>query len=368
MNPGFSRLRVQGFRRLYDLDMKLASVNVLIGTNGVGKTSILEVMRLLAAATTQGHLRNFLSAAGGLPSVMTLGRKESMTLSVTMPLEDGKSQGYVLALQSSGQGYEITEEKVVDERGQTIWQNQAAGLMPNPFKSSLETALAQNLVSHKNAESLRERLTSISSYHPIDVSPRAPVRLPQTVQIATTPGANGEDMVSCLYNLRETDHDRFASIEDTIRVVFSNFERLELPPAAAGLLSLAWRERPYRHPLYAHQLSEGTLRFLWLVTLLQSPGLPSVTLIDEPEVSLHPEMLRLLVELFREASMRTQLIVATHSDRLVSFLEPSELVVCDLDEEGGMKATRADDLDIEHWLRDYSLDQLWQMGQLGGRA
>jgi predicted ATPase len=110
------------------------------------------------------------------------------------------------------------------------------------------------------------------------------------------------------------------------------------------------------------------LRFLWLATLLQSPGLPVVTLIDEPEVSLHPEMLRLLAELMREASSRSQLIVATHSDRFVRFLRPEELVVCDLAEDGGMLVRRASELDLDGWLADYALDELWSMGRLGGRS
>jgi len=96
--------------------------------------------------------------------------------------------------------------------------------------------------------------------------------------------------------------------------------------------------------------------------------LPKVTLIDEPEVSLHPEMLRLLTELMREASARSQLIVATHSDRFVRFLRPDELIVCDLDETGGMITRWADELDLKEWLEDYTLDQLWSQGILGGRS
>jgi predicted ATPase len=143
---------------------------------------------------------------------------------------------------------------------------------------------------------------------------------------------------------------------------------LDFPPVASGLLSLAWKDRAFPQAFYPNQLSEGTLRFLWLATLLQSPGLGFVTLIDEPEVSLHPEMLRLLTELMREASERTQLIVATHSDRFVRFLEPDELVVCDLDEQGGMTAKRGSELNLEAWLKDYTLDELWSMGRLGGRS
>ncbi len=130
--------------------------------------------------------------------------------------------------------------------------------------------------------------------------------------------------------MRETDRARFEAVEDALHAAFPTFDRIDLPPVAAGSLTLAWRDHNFSRPLFPHQLSEGTLRFLWLVTLLQSPELPAVTLIDEPEISLHPEMLQLLADLMREASNRTQLIVATHSERFVRFLQPSELIVCDL--------------------------------------
>jgi predicted ATPase len=115
-----------------------------------------------------------------------------------------------------------------------------------------------------------------------------------------------------------------------------------------------------------HQLSEGTLRFLWLITLLQSRDLTAVTLIDEPEVSLHPELLQQLAHAMREASQRTQLIVATHSDRLIGFLEPKEVLVCNT-EDGLTTLSWADSIELEHWLEDYSLDQLWAMNIIGGR-
>jgi predicted ATPase len=183
---------------------------------------------------------------------------------------------------------------------------------------------------------------------------------------AILPGANGEDLVSCLFYLRETDSDRFEIIEDTLSVAFPDFERLNFPPVAAGTLAMTWKDKNFSQPLYMHQLSEGTLRFLWLVTLLQSRDLTAVTLIDEPEVSLHPELLKLLADVMREAAQRTQLVVATHSDRLIRFLEPNEVLVCDA-EEGLTTMTWADSLDLEKWLADYSLDELWAMNVIGGR-
>jgi predicted ATPase len=93
-----------------------------------------------------------------------------------------------------------------------------------------------------------------------------------------------------------------------------------------------------------------------------------VTMIDEPEVSLHPEQMSILAEVMREASARTQLVVATHSDRLVRFLRPEEVVVMDIGEDGSANARWADSMNLDAWLEDYSLDEVWRMGRIGGRS
>ncbi|TRZ91910.1 MAG: DUF2813 domain-containing protein [Rhodocyclaceae bacterium] len=388
MRTEFSRLQVRGFRHLRDLDLPLAPLNVLIGANGVGKTSVLEVMSLLAASA-DGHLQEAISSAGGLSSLVTHDRKEAMRVTLTMPVSSHEPIEYELSLLLGGLGYGIPVErltqrrpnlkakdrdpffKYIDSKGSDISYFDAEAhklVRPTWEHKPLETSLSQVPKMFREPEHFREVLASSTLYHALDVAPRAPVRLPQAMRPAALPGRDGEDLVSCLYFLRETARDRFEAVEDALRVALPNFERMDFPPVAAGSLTMAWKERHYTQPLYAHQLSEGTLRFLWLVTLLQSPGLPTVTLIDEPEVSLHPEMLRLLSGLFREAATRTQLVVATHSERLVRFLDPSELIVCDLDESGGTAVTRASELDLDAWLKEYSLDQLWGLGRLGGRA
>ncbi|GHU47466.1 chromosome segregation protein SMC [Betaproteobacteria bacterium] len=342
-------------------------------------------MRLLAASA-EGHLQETITLAGGINSVITADRREPVCFELDMPLKNQNPIQYELSIQSNGVWFVLQQERLIQKRdkprakdpvfkhidshGQDImFFDPVSKKLTHPTwgYSSNETSLSQVPKMFKEPEDFRRILASSTLYHALDVSARAPVRLPQPMTLARFPGQNGEYLVSCLYYLRESEPDRFDAIEDTLKVVFPDFERLLFPPVAAGTLALGWKERQYLQPLNAHQLSEGTLRFLWLVTLLQSPELPTVTLIDEPEVSLHPEMLHLLSGLFREAATRTQLIVATHSERLVRFLEPSELLICDSDEEGGMTLTRASALDLEAWLQDYSLDQLWEMGQLGGR-
>lgn len=211
-------------------------------------------------------------------------------------------------------------------------------------------------------------MASSTLYHVLDVGRSAPVKLPQQMRPAVLPGANGEDLTPYLYSLRESDRDRFDAICDSLKAAFPDFEGLSFPPVAAGVLSMTWKDAHFGKPLYVHELSEGTLRFIWLVSLLFSPALPTITMIDEPETSLHPELLSLLADLMREASKRTRLIVATHSDRFVRFLEPSEVVVMDVGEDGCAVVTRADSMDLDEWLAEYSLDEIWRMGPMGGRS
>jgi len=222
---------------------------------------------------------------------------------------------------------------------------------------------------HRITETFRKRLTSCTHYsaYSLNIGYNAPIRLPQKMQPATHPGANGEDLISCLYYLRETERDRFEAVEDTLAVAFPGFRRLNFPPVAAGILAMTYEDSNFSKPLYMNQLSEGTLRFLWLITLLESPDLTGVTLIDEPEVSLHPQLLSILPEIMRKASKRTQLIITTHSGRFIRFLKPSEVLVLDA-EEGLTKPAWADSLELDQWLREYELDELWVMGRLGGKS
>lgn len=384
MTPGFSRLSVTGYRRLKALDVALRPLNVLIGANGVGKSSFLDVFDLLAASAG-GNLQSTITDLGGMGSLLTAdGSTNAMTFALQMDQEGAAPLDYRLRLASETVGYVIAHEslnqhrqagtpvpfKYIDAAGQRVRYHHGGRLVePNWDYKSQETALSQVPKIYPEAENFRRLLADVSEvYHILDVSNRAPVRTPQTLSPAQTPGSDGADLISCLFTISQTARGKMEVIEDALRAAFPTFGRLDFPPVAAGRITLAWKESEFTRAFYASELSEGTLRFLWLATLLQSPGLPKVTLIDEPEVSLHPEMLRLLADLMREASERTQLIVATHSDRFVRFLEPGELVICDRDEAGGMTAQRGDALDLAAWLEDYTLDQLWSKGIIGGRS
>lgn len=379
----FERITIEGYRRLFNvqIDMRDRPLTVMIGANGVGKTSLLEIFSLLAASAN-AQLANKISELGGLPDIITRDRANSITISLSMSVPGYAPLDYQLEVALKGFTYEIALEtltqqnnrhaleplKYIESRGlDVIYFNteDRALLRPNWDHNPLETSLAQVPKMYQEPEKLRKRLASCTFYGALNVAPKSP-RLPQSMRPASLPGANGEDLVSCLYYLRETDPERFEIIEDTLTAAFPDFERLGFPPVAAGTITMTWKDKNFSKPIYMHQLSEGTLRFIWLITLLQSPGLTAVTLIDEPEVSLHPELLRLLADMMREASQKTQLIVATHSDRLIRFLKPEEVLVCDA--EDGLTTMRwGDSFNLEHWLEEYSLDQVWAMNLMGGR-
>jgi len=378
----FKYIHVEGYRRLFSVPLEMRDLTVMIGANGVGKTSFLDVFSLLAASA-KGQLLDKLG--GSLESILTRKQKaDHLMIHLEMDVPDHAPLKYDLKLiPARGSSYEISLEtltqqndrqapephKHIDSHKQHIryFNVQTQHLEPpnwehNPF----ETSLSQVPKMYEQSENLRRHLASCTFYGALDVSSRSPVRLPQEMRPAKLPGANGEDLISSLFDLRETDPDRFEMVEDTLKAAFPDFEKLSFPPVAAGKLSMTWKDKNFSKPMYVHELSEGTLRFLWLVTLLQSRELTALTLIDEPEVSLHPELLRLLADLMREASKRTQLMVATHSDKLIRFLNPKEVLVCDA-EDGLMTATWADKLNLEKWLSEYSLDEIWAMNLIGGR-
>jgi predicted ATPase len=379
----FKNLSIEGFRRLQKVEFKLRPLCVMIGANGTGKTSVLDVMSLLANSA-RGKLSAAIADFSGLNSVLTFDKTSELSLGISMEVPGYHPLDYSLKLRPQGVAYTIAEETLsqkrreqpppflhIDSHGPDVKYfevHQSRLVRPNWEHNPLETSLAQVPKMFQEPEDFRNRLASSTFYHVLNVDPRSPIRLPQPMQPASLPGKNGEELVSCLFDLRETQRHRFEAIEDSLRSAFPRFERLDFPPVAAGTLALAWRERGFSKPLYMHQLSEGTLRFLWLATLLQSPGLTALTLLDEPEVSLHPELLSFLADLLREASRRTQILVATHSDRLIRFLQPDEIMVMDSTEDGMTSVTWADNLDLDQWLKEFSLDELWRTGRIGARA
>ncbi len=364
----YLQIQVKGYKSLADVTLDLHPLTVMIGPNGCGKTSLLEVFQLLAEAARQ-RLEKTIADLGGLEAILTHTKDAAAEIGIALTVDNVSSrivgpQTYRCTLQPRPVGYTISEDN---------WVSQNRSRMPEYIGPKPITEPRRLLSLWDSESTLRPGISPLAAtiyYSSLDVSARAPVRLPQALTLSSHPGVNGETLFGALYNLRESGTSRsiYTRIEETLRLAFPSFDYLKLPVVGAGQITLEWHEEDLTVPLYPSQLSEGTLRLLWLTTLLFSPEPPPLILIDEPEVSLHPELQKILAALLQDASARTQIIVATHSPELIRWLGPDEVVVIDkLD--GKSKFTWANDpaLDLEAWLKEYTLADLWYMGNLGGR-
>jgi predicted ATPase len=384
----FSRIEVQGYRLLGDVSVPLSGLNVLIGPNGCGKSTLLDVFALLAAGANE-DLSRAISSRGGMTSLLSRSPSTNVDadrfrLKLESDVQADQPLTYNLEIARTGSGFQIADEVLspfqkAGKKEPFKWIHNRPGhpryydghnLVPPTWEyKDSELALAQAPRTYPIAEQFRARLRATRFYSFLDVSASSLVRLPQDLDpIPLLPGQNGEHLVAALYNVRTHHEDTYERILDALRAGFPSFRDLDFPLVAAGKATLLWKEKGFAKGFQAHELSEGTLRYLWLTAVLLSPQLPPVVLFDEPEVSLHPELLKLLAGLLREAAERSQILVATHSDRLIRWLSPGDLMIFDR-RDGDVSITRADDpsLNLDEWLKKYTLDELWLMGELGGR-
>ncbi len=381
-------LHIKNYRSLVDCRLSLRDLTVVIGPNGAGKTTLLELFLLLHRSSQQ-ELNSFLEEQGGFQAVLShypQAEPPFLKIEVDVDVESGRSDRlmeYQFELRPRPVGYTIVFERLewqydpsapkpfryIDFHHDKLYYANPEGtgmIQPTWDYDSLELALAQVPKMYSEPEALRQLFASTRHYSFLDVSPRAVVRLPQSLTPTTRPGPNGENLYSALYNLRASHRDVYDQITALLQQGFADFQRLEFPVVGAGQVTMVWYERGSKEPFYPNQLSEGTLRFLWLATVLLSPKLPARILLDEPEVSLHPELLKLLAALLQDASARSQIVVATHSPDLIRWLQPEELLIAEK-ENGQTHFTWADEMNLDAWLEEYTLRDLWLMGNLGGR-
>ena len=156
----------------------------------------------------------------------------------------------------------------------------------------------------------------------------------------------------------------------TIRQVAPFFRDFLLDPRRLNpdTIRLEWKHKGTDTYFDASSLSDGTLRFMALATLFLQPKpyKPSVILLDEPELGLHPSAITLVASLMQKASTESQVIVSTQSSLLLDHLEPEDVLVADRG-DGATRFSRLDSARLQSWLEDYSLGQLWEKNEIGGR-
>ena len=217
---------------------------------------------------------------------------------------------------------------------------------------------------------VRERLGRWRLYHVHDTSTSSPMRKTAKVDDNDYLRPDGSNLAAFLYYLRKKHEDSYSLIQRTVQRVAPFFDDFRLKPLKLKPddIKLEWRHKDSDQYFDASSLSDGTLRFIVLATLFLQPKnyRPSVVLVDEPELGLHPYAIEMLASLIRQASVNTQVIVSTQSSLLLDHFAPEDVLVANR-VDGATQITRLGSAKLATWLEDYSLGQLWEKNEFGGR-
>jgi len=389
-------LTIQGYRSLKDVSWSPDDLNVLIGPNGSGKSNLLRVLELISVSA-RGQLGKYIQRAGGMDPLVWDGKADGIKFVVeTSPVEknrdvDKDSLTYKMDMGRVGKGstyridYELLGNYYRVEKGEQI----------EPFKM-IERDARNAVVFDENEHSLvapeesiieEESLLSLSSgpftqnrfippfqaylagwsvYHDLHVNMDAPIRQPTIARHETRVEPDGQNLISVLHTLYTGDRDFKNDINLAMRAAFGDdFDELVFPPAADQRIQLRVRWKTLSREQSAADLSDGTLRFLFLLTVLASPNPAPLIAIDEPETGLHPSMLPIVAEYAVDASERTQVILTTHSPQLLDAFKdvvPKTTVVKWAEGETVLQNVGGEQL--ARWLKKYSLGSLFRSGEL----
>lgn len=376
-------------------EIELQPLNVLIGSNASGKSNLIEAIGVLKAAPTD--LTAPIRKGGGVSDFLWKGDKDTPTAEIeiivdypegVMPLR------YRLGFTSSGQRLELIDEAVENELSNAgesqpyffyrYQQGRPVLNVKTKPESKAGTAIdrserrlrREELIPDQSVLSQRKdpdqypeltylgkQFSQISLYRDWQIGRNSEPRMPQKTDLPEHPLLeDGSNLGLVLNNLQYQLGSR--QIIEKLKNFYEVAEELTVK-IYGGTVQIFIREEELIQPIPATRLSDGTLRYLFLLALLLDPTPPPLLCIEEPEIGLHPDILPTIAEMLIEASQRTQLIVTTHSDALVSALSPESVVVCERDDKGS-HLRRLDPERLKKWLEKYSLGELWRMGEIGG--
>lgn len=358
-------ITLRGYKSIEKLeDFEVRRLNVLIGANGAGKTNFISVFKLLAAMSA-GNLQTYVQKQGGPDAFLYGGRKHTERMEVELYFEPnwyGVANGYRISLVPT------VDNRLIFTREET-WID--GSYTTNKAISLGHAHDEARLVDDQQPVSayVRAALESWRQYHFHDTSDSAAVKRPHRSNDNLRLKPAAENLAAYLAFLNESYPSSYERVVDTIKLVAPFFGGFVIRKPTPEMVELEWFEQsdpdtPYR----AHALSDGTLRFICLTTLLMQPDhlIPDTVIIDEPELGLHPYAINVLAEMIKQVADSKQVILSTQSVELLNAFEPKDVVVVER-QDGQTLFKRLDDMDLAQWLEDYALGELWLRNILGGR-
>ncbi|MGA9068851.1 MAG: AAA family ATPase [Terracidiphilus sp.] len=370
----FQSITIEGFKSIRSIkDLPLRPINMLIGANGSGKSNFLGVFQFLKEIRAR-KLREYVARSGGADRILHFGSKNTTKLLVKLEFpnresyEDGtkEDQHYLILLNpSEDEGLFVLQESAYYGAPPNVGSS-----FNNPLKLETFSREAMIICSDLTDTWVHESIDGIGICHLHDTSTSATMRKIASLDDNRSLRSDGSNLAAFLYLLQERYGASYELIRKTIQQVAPFFEDFLLKPLALNpdTIKLEWRHKRSDQYFDASSFSDGTLRFIALATLFLQPVelRPSVILVDEPELGLHPYAIELLAAMIRQASLETQVIVATQSSLLLDQFKPEDILVADR-VDGATMIRRLEPEPLKEWLMDYSLGQLWEKGELEGR-
>ncbi len=377
-DPAAQRMRlesvsVRGFRSLANVEFSnLGGATVLIGANGSGKSNVVRFFEMLSWMLRSQKLEEFVARHGGADDQLFMGNKATprMEADIRLWTPNGINE-YSFALSyGAPDRFVFTEERLRSSRagleGQAPWQSVGSGHTEAKIKEAAHDQIPG--VNTKTARVVHHLLKDCSTFQFHDTSASASMKQRWDVSDSRGLRSDGGNLAAVLFRLQRECPDRFEWVQDNIRRVLPSFGHFVIEDEHGRVL-LRWRGTDGDKTFGAHLTSDGSLRLFALVTLLSLPPemLPSVALIDEPELGLHPAAVTLIGSMIQSLASHRQIIVATQSPQLVDCFDLDEIVVMEL-EDSRTVARRRSRGNYERWLdENYTTGELWQMNLLGGR-
>ncbi len=361
-----NRIKIEGYKSIRNLDLELKPINILIGSNGVGKSNFLSFFRLVNSIYEQ-RLQNYVGKQGGADNLLHFGRKQTNEIYGKVlfkeSLDSSHNNSYYFYLSSTSESNLIIEKEASGYN--TKWDNDERGY--NIYESIFES-LIKNSSSFRNIY-LKNYFESLKIFHFHDTGENSPLRSSSQISDNKYLKDNGQNLPAFLYYLQEKHPKYFNRIEKTVKSIAPYFERFELSPDRLNesMIKLEWKEIDQPDSYFnASHLSDGTLRFIALATLLMQPNLPEVIIIDEPELGLHPFAINKLSGLIRKASAKSQIIISTQSVNFVDNFEPEEIITVDRENNESV-FNRLNSDNLNSWLSEYTIGDLWQKNVIKGQ-
>ncbi len=378
-------ITVKGFKSIASIEkLRPGALTVLIGPNGSGKSNFLSVFSLLHAVV-EGRLQEYVGKAGGAERVLHFGSRVTEEMGIEVSFQ-GRRVKYDINLRPNQLDELIPSIEVIEkidepDAGPVAISihggvDKEAGISPGVRIQSWEVGaggrgeMRRNERMEEELKYVRDLLARLRLYHFHDTGFHSPMKKTADVHDNRYLRFDGSNLAPFLYLLRKRYEGSYGSVVRTVRQVAPFFKDFVLGPRPENpdTIRLEWEHVGTDAYFDASSLSDGTLRFMAIATLFLQPieYRPSVILLDEPELGMHPYAITLLASLIRQASVDTQVIVSTQSSLLVDHFEPEDVVVADR-VNGGTQFTRLESSKLVAWLEDYSLGQLWEKNELGGR-